>query len=170
MCNSCDIPAGPFVQIGDDVLRKKARSVVDAEFGGNELQQILDAMFKALATSKDGVALAAPQIGISKSIFIIAPHIAKEFDAEEIYINPQIIKRSSKKTWMDEGCLSVRWKYGQTYRNTNVIIKAQKPDGTFFERGAGKLLAQIYQHEYDHLQGVLFVDHARDVREYHVEN
>jgi peptide deformylase len=81
----------------------------------------------------------------------------------ETYINPEIMKTSRKRVQADEGCLSVRGIYGNTTRHERVTIKAQKPDGTHFERGSGGLMAQIFEHEIDHLNGILFIDHAENL-------
>ncbi len=66
---------------------------------------------------------------------------------------------------MPEGCLSVRWLYGKTLRSKKASIEAYNEKGKKIRRGASQLLAQIFQHETDHLKGVLFIDHAEDIRE-----
>lgn len=83
-----------------------------------------------------------------------------------VFINPILTKMSKEKKWMEgEGCLSVRWVYGKVQRSTKVTIRAYDEFGRAFERGAGGLLAHIFQHEVDHLNGILFVDKARDLEE-----
>ncbi len=82
-----------------------------------------------------------------------------------IFINPKISKLSRDKEWVPEGCLSVRWLYGNTYRSKKATITAYDQEGKKFTRGASGLLAQIFQHETDHLNGILFIDHAKDIRE-----
>ena len=82
-----------------------------------------------------------------------------------VFINPKISKLSRKKEWVPEGCLSVRWLYGKTFRSTKVTITAYDKNGKKFTRGASGLLAQIFQHETDHLNGILFVDHAVEIKE-----
>ncbi len=82
-----------------------------------------------------------------------------------VFINPQIIKLSKEKEWMPEGCLSVRPLYGKTYRSKKATISAYNEEGVKFTRGSSGLLAQIFQHETDHLNGILFIDHAEDIRE-----
>ena len=69
------------------------------------------------------------------------------------------------KDWLVEGCLSVRWLYGSTHRSRKATITAYDEKGKKFQRGAAGLLAQIFQHETDHLKGVLFIDHAKDIKE-----
>ncbi len=83
-----------------------------------------------------------------------------------VFINPVLTKMSKEKKWMEgEGCLSVRWVYGKVQRSTKVTIRAYDEFGRAFERGAGGLLAHIFQHEVDHLNGILFVDKAKDLEE-----
>jgi len=82
-----------------------------------------------------------------------------------VFINPKILKLSRTKEWMPEGCLSVRPLYGKTFRSTKATITAYNKNGKKFTRGASGLLAQIFQHETDHLNGILFIDHAKDIKE-----
>ncbi|MCF7865021.1 MAG: peptide deformylase [Candidatus Pacebacteria bacterium] len=83
-----------------------------------------------------------------------------------VFINPVLTKESKEKKWMEgEGCLSVRWVYGKVRRSTKVTIRAYDQFGRAFERGAGGLLAHIFQHEVDHLNGILFIDKAKDLEE-----
>ena len=82
-----------------------------------------------------------------------------------IFINPKISKLSREKEWLPEGCLSVRWLYGDTFRSKKATVTAYDENGKKFTRGASGLLAQIFQHETDHLKGVLFIDHAKNIKE-----
>lgn len=82
-----------------------------------------------------------------------------------VFINPVISKLSREKIWVPEGCLSVRWLYGKTYRSKKATVEAYDENGKRFKMGGSGLLAQIFQHETDHLNGVLFIDHAKDVKE-----
>ncbi|OGI82923.1 hypothetical protein A3I95_03095 [Candidatus Nomurabacteria bacterium RIFCSPLOWO2_02_FULL_44_12] len=82
-----------------------------------------------------------------------------------VFINPKITKLSREKEWVPEGCLSVRWLYGKTHRSKKATISAYDEQGKRFERGASGLLAQIFQHETEHLNGILFIDHAKEVKE-----
>lgn len=81
-----------------------------------------------------------------------------------IFINPKISKLSREKCWMSEGCLSVRPLFGRTFRSKKATVTAYDENGKKFERGASGILAQIFQHETDHLNGILFIDHAKDVK------
>ena len=81
-----------------------------------------------------------------------------------VFINPKISKLSKTKEWLPEGCLSVRPLYGKTHRSKKATISAYDERGKKFTRGASGLLAQIFQHETDHLNGILFIDHAKDIK------
>jgi len=77
----------------------------------------------------------------------------------------KIIKKSKKETWVEEGCLSVRWWYGKIKRRNKITIEAYNKSGKQFTRGASGLLAQVFQHEIDHLDGILFTDKAKGLKE-----
>ena len=87
-----------------------------------------------------------------------------------VFINPKISKLSREKEWVPEGCLSVRPLYGKTLRSKKATVVAYDENGKKFTRGASGLLAQIFQHETDHLDGILFIDHAKDIKEELPEN
>jgi peptide deformylase len=154
---------------GEKVLRQTASMVKKSEFNSPALLKILKDMKNALLKEEDGVAIAAPQIGISKRIFLINPvayDLMKQSGPKPtIFINPQIVKISKDKKLMDEGCLSVRPLYGKVRRSSKATIKAQDQKGKEFEISGSGLVAQIFQHETDHLDGVLFIDKAKEVFE-----
>lgn len=160
-----------IIQIDNDLknpLRANAVLVKKSEFGTAELKSIVETMQKALSKENDGVALAAPQIGISKRIFVVSP-LAYEEKAKWkplVFINPSLKKISKKTEERQEGCLSVRWIYGKTKRHVSATAEAQDVDGNKFSFGATGLLAHIFQHEMDHLDGILFIDHGYDLEEY----
>ncbi|HEY0010317.1 MAG TPA: peptide deformylase [Candidatus Paceibacterota bacterium] len=161
-----------IVQDGDPVLREVSLAVAEDQFGTPELAAIVDRMAAALDGERDGVAIAAPQIGIPLRIFVVRydrlsphPEDAPEVPDVGVYINPEFIRASRRRIEMDEGCLSVRRVYGKTLRHERASVRARLPDGRTFERGGGGILAQIFQHETDHLDGVLFIDHAHDLVE-----
>lgn len=164
------------------VLRDTAKEVKVNEIESPIIQKIIKDMKKALDTQDDGVAIAAPQIGVSLRIFVVSHKVFELFDEEGdgevtstpeqastkddlVFINPEILKLSRDKHWAEEGCLSVRWLYGRVSRSKKAKIKAYNEHGTEFVMGASGLLAQIFQHETDHLNGVLFIDKAKDVEE-----
>ena len=80
-----------------------------------------------------------------------------------VAINPKIVKTSRKAKLVGEGCLSVPERYGAVKRHARVTMRALDENGQEYERGAGDLLAQIFQHECDHLDGILFVDKAEKI-------
>lgn len=166
-----------IVQNGDPVLRQIAAEIRPEEIKGAKVKKVIRDMKAALATQSDGVAIAAPQIGAPLRIFVVS---GKVFDSrwqrgdgipdgepaeveDKVFINPVILKLSKTKKWMHEGCLSVRPLWGEVHRSTNATIAALDENGQSFTRGAGGLLAHIFQHETDHLNGVLFIDAARNV-------
>ena len=168
-----------IVQEGAEILRSVANPVPKELFGTPELAKMLKDMETALDKELDGVALAAPQISIPYRIFIVRkdrtvpqperapgdPRVQGVEPIVDVYINPEIVKTSRKRARADEGCLSVRGIYGVTSRHERATVKAQTPDGKKFERGGGDLLAQIFEHEIDHLNGILFIDHAENLVE-----
>ncbi len=160
-----------IIQVDDsskNPLRLIAKPVAKAEFGTTQLKEIITQMQKALSKEADGVAIAAPQIGVSLRIFAISPS-AYEMGTKFmplVFINPVITKRSKKTAVMQEGCLSVRWIYGKTKRAIAATVEAYDIDGNKFTYGGQGLLAHIFQHEIDHLDGVLFIDHGFDLEEY----
>ncbi len=155
-----------IIQDGHPVLRKKAEEVPIEDIFSKEIQNLIQDMHQSLASQRDGVALAAPQIGVSKRIFVVAPFIFENPEKEKlVYINPRILSRSSESSWKEEGCLSCRWKIGEVDRAEEVEIEAYDEKGQYFRRKASGLLAHIYQHETDHLEGILFIDKARNLRD-----
>jgi len=178
-----------ILQKKEKILRQLAKEIPINEIKSPKIKKIIKEMDEALSSQDDGVAIAAPQIGVSLRIFIVSgkifdPHFAtpntasrdrpafdKQFTTDKkkypdlVFINPKIIKLSKKKGFMPEGCLSVRWLYGEVKRSTNATILAYNEKGVKFTRGAGGLLAQIFQHETDHLDGILFIDKAKNLQE-----
>ncbi len=156
------------------VLRKIAKPVSKSEFDTKALKKIVADMTEALEREDDGVAIAAPQIAISKRIFVIS-HRAFEASGKAsardkkptdlVCINPEIISMSKDRKLVPEGCLSVRWLYGNTRRASRAKMKAHDITGKEYIIAGTGLLAQIFQHEVDHLNGILFTDHAKDVQD-----
>lgn len=160
-----------IIQIDKDAknpLRQEARLIKKEEFGSAYLQEVVSVMQSSLARESDGVALAAPQIALPLSIFVVAPS-AYQNDAKWkplVFINPRITKISKKTAVMQEGCLSVRWVYGKTTRSVSATVEAYDVQGNKFSYGGTGLIAHIFQHETDHLQGILFIDHGFDFEEF----
>ncbi|NQV93080.1 peptide deformylase [Candidatus Kaiserbacteria bacterium] len=157
-----------IVQDGDLVLREKAHEVLIKDITSDAVVSLLKDMREALEKKEYGVALAAPQIGVALRIFIVADRVFNEEQLKErthIFVNPTIIKTSKKTDELEEACLSVEGYFGTTTRAQQVTVEAYNEHGIKFTRGASGLLAQIFQHEIDHLNGILYIDHARNVRE-----
>lgn len=161
-----------IIQKEHPVLREVAKSVPKEEIGSARIKKIIEEMSTAMANQRDGVAIAAPQIGENLRIFVVSGRILKHADSsykgddrDLVFINPEIIKLSKEKKDVEEGCLSVRWLYGKVRRSVRATIRAYNEKGQKIERGASGVLAQIFQHETDHLNGILFTDKAKEVWE-----
>lgn len=164
-----------IVQKEAKVLREVAKEVPIKDIPGFRVQKILNEMKIALASQDDGVAIAAPQIGYPLRIFVVSGKVAnimkknetdeEEFFPDTVYINPVIKKISKNKKMVEEGCLSVRYLYGKVNRSTKATVEAFDENGNKFIKGGSGLLAQIFQHECDHLDGVLFIDKAKGLEE-----
>jgi len=162
----------PILDRDAPILRQKAKNVPLDEVGSAHIRKAIADMQAAMHGQKDGIAIAAPQIGIPLRIFVVSGNLLKQADktykgdgSDIIFINPEITKRSREKKEVEEGCLSVRWLYGKVRRSTRVTLKSWDDKGKKSERGASGLMAQIFQHETDHLDGVLFIDKARELWE-----
>lgn len=135
---------------GDPVLREKAKSVPEIT---PQIQRLLTDMVETMYDA-EGIGLAAPQVGISKRIIVI--DVQDETGVLKL-INPEIVKREGKDLSV-EGCLSFPGVAGEVERDESVTVRAQDIDGNTVEYCATGLLARAFQHEIDHLDGILFVD------------
>mgnify|MGYP000545434112 CR=1 FL=1 len=141
--------------LGEDVLRKKTEKVTEFD---SSLTMLIDAMFETMEES-DGIGLAAPQVGILKQFFVVDTRKQNEKIA---FINPQIIDMSHEIGAYEEGCLSIPGMYYNIDRPLEVTVQAQDVKGKSFTVKASGLLARVIQHEYDHLQGTLFIDRMEE--------
>jgi peptide deformylase len=183
-------PENKIVTEDHPALHIASVPIPEDEIKSKYVQDLINHMSKMLAEQIDGVGLAAPQVGVPLQLFIVSGKVFLNDDEREIVmeadkkkkkhkiiipkdlvcINPKIIKTSKDKKWMDgEGCLSVRWFYGKVHRALRVTIKAYDRDGNSFTRGASGLLSHIFQHEVDHLNGILFIDKAKEIRQFDPE-
>lgn len=161
-----------ILQKNNLVLRTAAKAV--EKIKSDETKLLIKNMAAALLKEPDGIGIAAPQIGISLKIFLVtadvlAPETLKERAGGTepgilVFINPTIKKRSTKKNVDIEGCLSVRGDYGEVTRPEKITIEYFDENGKKISRGASGLLARVIQHEMDHLDGVLFVDKAKNIK------
>jgi peptide deformylase len=147
-------------------LHTISEEITTADFDNGTVSKILKNLRSAIKTYNvegfSAVAIAAPQIGVAKRMFLIEDQSGSEQERFPtlVAINPRIVKTSKKTHEVGEGCLSVPKEYGIVKRHLNVTFRALDENGKEYERGAGGLLAQIIQHECDHLDGTLFVDRA----------
>lgn len=155
-----------ILQKNDPILRERSREVSLEEISSDYIKRVIEDMKTAMHSQSDAAAIAAPQIGELVRIFIISRSILSEDGEGEdlVFINPKIIKTSRKKKLLEEGCLSVRWIYGDVWRHEKVTLEALNEKGERVVYGAGGIVAQAFQHEVDHLDGVLFIDKAQDQR------
>ena len=146
-----------IVKYGEASLRQPSKEVHKvSQKVKNLVQDMLDTMY-----SQNGVGLAAPQIGENVRIFVIDVSTGNEPLNPMVFINPKIIKKSGACI-SHEGCLSFPEAYTDVKRYENVMVKALDTNGRSFvmEAKEGSLLARCIQHEFDHLDGILFVDHS----------
>lgn len=155
-----------IIQEPHPILRRVADPVLPAEIKSKRIQEIIADMNTLLDSQDDGVAIAAPQIAESVRIFVVSKKASKQLKKNTAFINPEIIRIGKEKVELEEGCLSVRWKYGMVKRSTSATVRAYNENGNEFVMSGRGLLAQIFQHEIDHLNGILFIDKARDIHEY----
>ena len=133
---------------GDEILYKKCKTVVKFD---EKLHILLDDMYETMQ-SRDGVGLAAPQVGILKRAVVIDIG-----DGKIELINPEIVEESGEQTG-SEGCLSVPGVFGEVTRPNVVTVKAQDRDGKWFKITGKELLARAFCHELEHRDGKLFLD------------
>ncbi len=134
---------------GDPVLKTEATAVADIN---GKIARLVDDMYDTLYESDSGIALAAPQIGVQKQIFVW------NIDDEQMaMINPQIVESSGEWVY-DEGCLSIPGLYVELLRPNNVLVRGLTVDGDEIEIEASELMGRMFQHEIDHLHGVLMFD------------
>lgn len=174
------------------VLYQIAKEVPIKDIRTPRMQQIIQDMSDTLRTSDDGIGIAAPQIGVSLRIFVASEealaldgknvrNLVSDNTEEEkskqkekwrhfVFINPKLLKVSRRKTEDSEGCLSVPHVFGTVSRAEKVKVAAYDEHGKKFERGASGLFARLIQHEFDHLDGHLFLEKAREVHRVEKKN
>jgi peptide deformylase len=150
----------PIVTMEDPLLRQKSKKV--SRFG-DDLRRLVDDMFESMHAAH-GLGLAAPQIGVLQRVFVIEMPPEVDEDGHEVepgrryvLVNPEIVRARGAEE-MDEGCLSVPGYRGSVVRATEVLIKGQDVNGKPVRYKGYDLLAQAFQHENDHLDGILYLD------------
>lgn len=139
-----------ITKLGEDILRQKAEPVAEVN---DEIRQLAEDMFETMIEA-EGVGLACPQVGKNLRMFVL---IADD-DVRRVFINPVIIKTSEETSEYDEGCLSIPQVYETITRPVAVTVQALNEKGRPFTLEADGFLARIIQHEYDHLDGILYID------------
>ena len=187
-----------LAQEKNPALREKAREIPLSDIKSARTRKLVADMKKLLAAEEYGVALAAPQVGEALRLFVVSGkallrqaqdkspnHPATEYQQsdetpppaqggsalgrDQVYINPVMTKVSRAKSDKHEGCLSIRGKWGEVARAEKATVQAYDEHGRTFMRGASGFLAHIFQHEMDHLEGILYTDKATHVYEEHEE-
>ncbi len=161
-----------FPEQDNPVLRSIALPVPIDDIQSAAIRSLIKDMRALLLKEEYGVALAAPQVGESVRIFIVSGRALARSEQDEddeseptplpdqIYINPELTSVSRKKLDKHEGCLSVRGRWGMVPRSEKATVRAYDENGKHFTRGASGFLAHIFQHEMDHLEGILYTDKA----------
>ncbi|MCK5126868.1 MAG: peptide deformylase [candidate division Zixibacteria bacterium] len=144
----------PIVKYGDPVLRKNAEPVVEIT---PEIKELVADM---IATIDDahGLGLAAPQVGVSLRIFIVDLSAIDMLAEPKVFINPEIIEKDGEHEY-EEGCLSFPGIYQRLVRHARIKVKALNENGEEFIMETEGMAARAILHEYDHLEGILFIDH-----------
>ena len=144
-------------EAGDDILRKKSKPV---EVVDEKIVQILEDMHETLKNAKDGIGLAAPQIGILKRLIVV--DLSEEDGEVYKLVNPVIVKSKGEQVCR-EGCLSVPGVLGDVVRPKEIVVEALNEHGEKVKIKAQDLLAIVLSHEIDHLDGILFIDKATEL-------
>ena len=155
----------PIIKIGDHLLKQRASPITD--FGSNELSQLIDQLFSHMR-HYNGVGIAAPQIGISKHIFVYGFEKNSRYPdqqpvPENALLNTEILFYSEETIEIYEGCLSVPNIRGLVPRFSTIKYRANTPTGEVIEKTASGFEARIIQHEVDHLEGKVFPMRMKDI-------
>ncbi|MCA1761861.1 MAG: peptide deformylase [Cryomorphaceae bacterium] len=160
----------PIVAYGDSILKREAEDITK-DYPG--LDELIDNMFETMYNAQ-GVGLAAPQIGESIRLFIVDaspfgddekdPEAQKVKDFKEVFINAEIVDRSGDEWIFQEGCLSIPAIREDVNREDTIRIQYYDRDWNFQEKEFDGYAARIIQHEYDHIDGILFTDHLNPLK------
>jgi len=144
--------------LGSPVLRQQSAAVARVD---DAVRQLVDDLLETMRAAK-GVGLAANQIGVARRIAVV--DIGEEDPPLLVLINPVILERSDESETAEEGCLSIPDIFGDVERHAHVVVEALDRDGTKFRAEANGYKARAIQHEIDHLDGILFLDHLSAVK------
>ncbi|MEA3287962.1 MAG: peptide deformylase [Candidatus Marinimicrobia bacterium] len=145
---------------GKQVLRRKAQEIPLID---KSIRKIVSNMFETMYAA-EGIGLAAPQIDKSIRLFIIDLSPMEESEAKRVYLNPKIVSFGEPQDEYEEGCLSIPTIREIVVRPTNIRITYQDLDGQHHDEEVDGFLARVIQHEYDHLEGILFTDHLSSLK------
>ena len=149
----------PILKYGDSTLHETAANV-DAIT--TEIDTIVNDMIETMYAAP-GVGLAAPQLGIPLRIFVVDVSVGRDPDGLIVMINPRFVSREGMQL-EEEGCLSLPGFEATVVRPTRVVVQGLGRDGSEQQREGTGLLARAFQHEMDHLDGRLFIDHLRGIK------
>jgi peptide deformylase len=144
-----------ILKYGEPMLEQASEPVT--EFDTADLKQLIEDMWETMYAAK-GVGLAAPQIGTAKRVSVIDISVGEDETKKLVIINPEVISREGKQTG-EEGCLSIPGFREPVTRANKVTIRAQNMKGESIELTGEELLARAFEHEIDHLNGILFINH-----------
>lgn len=153
----------PIILYGSSVLRKKADEIKRDE---TDVKKLSDDMFETMENA-DGIGLAAPQIGISKRIFVVDGTMLEDEkmkNFKKVFINPKIISESGENWGFEEGCLSIPSIRENISRKTDIEITYFDENWNQFTDHFDGMKARVIQHEYDHIQGKLFTDYLPSLK------
>ena len=149
----------PILKYGDSLLHERARSVEQIT---PDVERLIDDMIETMYAAP-GIGLAAPQVGERLRVCVVDISVGRDPHGLLVMINPEVIERDGIQL-EEEGCLSVPGFNATVVRPARIVIKAQDRHGDVFQREGTELLARAFQHELDHLDGMLFVEHLRGVK------
>jgi peptide deformylase len=145
-----------IITLGNELLRQRAERIGNIDMGLLKTsEELIDTLHKG-----KGVGLAGPQVGLMKRIFVV--HVEK--DVPRVFINPSLVETSEELVKYEEGCLSIPGLYADVIRPKTVKIQAWNEKGHPFTLTADGILARVILHEYDHLEGTLFIDRLSEVK------
>lgn len=147
----------PVVKYGDPVLITKAEKVEEIT---DEIRELVANMFETMYAS-EGIGLAAQQVGELKMVAVVDPSVGEDPEAKVVLINPEITEESEEVEPFQEGCLSFPEIRFDVVRPAGITVKALNMDGEEMEYKVDEIMARVFQHEIDHLNGIVFIDHLK---------
>ena len=156
----------PIIAYGDPVLRRKATAIEPDEYP--HIKELIENMFDTMYAAH-GIGLAAPQVGLSIRLFVVDATVFADDDPnlkdfKKVFINAQILEEEGEEWAFNEGCLSIPDIREDIYRNPTVKISWYDENWKHFEDTFSGMAARIIQHEYDHIEGKLFIDYLKPLR------